>query len=198
MKKFLHVGCGVKNKCDTTEEFFQWQELRFDIDPKVNPDILGTMTDMTMIEDEYTDAIFSSHNIEHLYAHEVPIALSEFYRVLKKDGYVVLTCPDLQAVCSLVVADGLTDVAYVSLAGPISPIDILYGFRPALKIGNFYMAHRTGFTQKTLIQAFESNRFISTISIKRAAPYYDIWFLASKENLDHEKMLKLAKLHFPS
>jgi len=191
------VGCGLKTKCDTTEEFSHWQELRYDIDPKVNPDILGTITDMSMTEDEYTDGIFSSHNIEHLYAHEVPIALSEFYRVLKKDGYVVLTCPDLQAVCSLVAADGLTDVAYVSPAGPISPIDILFGFRPALKIGNFYMAHRTGFTQKTLIKAFESNGFKRTISIKRAAPYFDIWFIASKENFSDESILELAKLHFP-
>ncbi len=148
------------------------------------------MTNISFIEDEYTNGIFSSQNIEHLYAHEVPIALSEFYRFLKKDGYVVLTCPDHQAVCSLVVADGLTDVAYVSPAGPITPI--LYGFRPALKIGNFFMAHRPGFTKKTLIHAFECNGFKSTISIKRAAPYFDIWFIASKENLDDEKMLKLA------
>ena len=91
--------CGEKTKCNTTEEFSQWQELRYDIDPKVDPDILGSMTDMSIIGDEYTDGIFSLHNIEHLYAHEVPVALREFYRVLKKDGYVVLTCPDLQAVC---------------------------------------------------------------------------------------------------
>ncbi len=92
---------------------------------------------MSMIEDEFTDGIFSTHNFEHLHTHEVPIALSEFYRVLKKDGYVVLTCPDLQAVCSLVVADGLTDIAYVSPAGPISPNNILFGFRPALKNWQF-------------------------------------------------------------
>ena len=41
------------------------------------------------------DAVFSSHNIEHLYPHEVPLALKEFMRVLKPDGFVLMTCPDL-------------------------------------------------------------------------------------------------------
>jgi hypothetical protein len=96
-----------------------------------------------------------------------------------------------------VAEDRLTDVAYVSPAGPISLLDILFEFRPALKIGNFYMAHRTGFTQKTLIQAFESNGFKRTISIKWAAQYFDIWFIASKENFSDESIFELAKLHFP-
>jgi predicted SAM-dependent methyltransferase len=31
------------------------------------------------------DAVVSSHNMEHLYPHEVPLALAEFVRVLKPD-----------------------------------------------------------------------------------------------------------------
>ena len=45
------------------------------------------MTDMPAVEDAYVDAVFSSHNIEHLYAHEVAEALSEFKRVLNEDGF---------------------------------------------------------------------------------------------------------------
>ncbi|WP_206075625.1 class I SAM-dependent methyltransferase [Polynucleobacter aenigmaticus] len=103
MKKFLHVGCGPQYK--TQLKGFNsddWQEIRFDIDPKVSPDIEGTLTDMVLVPSESVDAIFSSHNIEHIFPHEVPVALSEFYRVLKPDGIVVLTCPDLQSVCEAV------------------------------------------------------------------------------------------------
>jgi len=71
--------------------------------------------------------------------------------VLKDDGFAVITCPDLQPVCALVAEDKLTDTAYMSPAGPIAPLDILYGLRSALAAENLYMAHRVGFTLKVLM-----------------------------------------------
>ena len=50
----------------------------------------------------------SPHNIEHLYPHEVSLALAEFRRVLKPEG-LFDPCPDLQSVCNLVAEDKLTD-----------------------------------------------------------------------------------------
>ena len=93
MKTFLHVGCGPKRKDRTTSGFADWNELRFDINEFVQPDLVGTMTDMSSVSTESVDAVFSSHNIEHLYPHEVPVALSEFLRVLKPDGFALITCP---------------------------------------------------------------------------------------------------------
>ena len=197
MKKFLHVGCGLKNKYATTPEFAKWQEIRYDIDSSVEPEIIGSMQDMSVVQNESVDAIFSSHNIEHLYFHEIPIALSEFYRVITKEGYVVITCPDLQSVCSLVAEDKMEEVAYMSPAGPIAPVDMLFGYRAAIQNGNIYMAHNTGFTQKTLIKSFENIGFTRTISIKRPSPYFDIWMVAFKENLKDELMRDIAALHFP-
>ena len=100
MPVFLHVGCGPKHKDRTPFASQNWREIRLDIDSAVQPDVIGTMTDMKAVRDASVDAVFSSHNIEHLYPHEVPIALAEFYRVLKPDGFVLLTCPDLQSVCA--------------------------------------------------------------------------------------------------
>ena len=124
MKTFLHVGCGPKRKDQTTRGFNQdtWQERRLDIDESVKPDVIGTMTQMPAVAAGSVDAIFSSHNIEHLYPHEVPLALAEFLRVLKDDGFLVVTCPDLQSVCGLVAQDKLTEPAYQSPAGPIAPV----------------------------------------------------------------------------
>ena len=119
MKSFLHVGCGPQNK--TGLKGFnsdEWKEIRFDIDENVNPDIQGTLTDMSLVDSSSVDAIFSSHNIEHIFAHEVPIALREFNRVLKDDGIVVITCPDLQSVCEAVAKNKLLEPLYVSPAGP--------------------------------------------------------------------------------
>lgn len=196
MKKFLHVGCGLKNKNETTPEFAKWQELRYDIDSSVEPEIVGSMVDMSALKNESVDAIFSSHNIEHLYFHEIPNALNEFYRVIVKEGYVVITCPDLQSVCSLVAQDKSEEIAYTSPAGPISPVDIIFGYRRAIQNGNIYMAHKSGFTQKTLINYFEKSGFKRTISITRPAPFFDIWLIAFKQIISDDSMKRIATLHF--
>ena len=198
MKSFLHVGCGPKRKDRTTKGLNtpDWSEIRLDIDASVAPDVIGTMTDMSAVATASVDAVFSSHNIEHLYPHEVPLALSEFLRVLKPDGFFVVTCPDLQSVCKLVAEDKLTEPAYTSPAGPITPLDILYGHRPPMARGNLFMAHRCGFTEKVLSGTLQSSGFKRVASMKRGAPYFDLWALATKEDLNEEELLSLAKNHF--
>ena len=196
-KTFLHVGCGLKNKEKTTNEFANWKEIRFDIDESVKPDLLGSMTDMRNVANESVDAIYSSHNIEHLYPHEVPLALFEFLRVLKPNGYLVLTCPDLQSVCALIAEDKLTEPAYISPAGSIAPIDILYGHRPAMQQGNLYMAHRCGFTQKVLANTMQVAGFKKTATKRRQSPFFDLWVLASKIEITDEEITIMANLQFP-
>jgi predicted SAM-dependent methyltransferase len=196
MKSFLHVGCGRKNKTQTTIGFNtpQWQEIRFDIDPGVQPDMIGTMTDMKAVAQESVDAIFSSHNIEHLYPHEVPIALGEFLRVLKPDGIAVITCPDLQSVCALVASNQLTQPAYQSPAGAITPLDMLYGHRASLQQGNLYMAHRCGFTRDVLKGTLKGAGFASVVTLARPQ-YFDLWAFASKSPLTPQELVNLVNGH---
>jgi len=197
MKSFLHVGCGRKRKERTTKGLNSsgWTEIRLDIDASVVPDVIGTMTDMSAVATASVDAVFSSHNIEHLYPHEVPLALSEFLRVLKPQGFFVVTCPDLQSVCKLIAEDKLTEAAYTSPAGPIAPIDILYGLRSSMAQGNLYMAHRCGFTQKVLTATLQAAGFKAVATMSRAHPYFDLWAVASKEALTEEQMRALAVAH---
>ena len=198
MKTFLHVGCGPKQKDRTTRGFntSNWKELRFDIDEAVQPDLVGTMTDMSSVASGSVDAVFSSHNIEHLYPHDVPVALAEFLRVLKPDGFAVITCPDLQSVCALIAEDKLTEPAYTSPAGPIAPLDILYGHRPALARGNLYMAHRCGFTQKVITGTLQAAGFAAVAAKRRGHPYYDLWALATASALPEPELRELALAHF--
>ena len=200
MKTFLHVGCGPQHKDRTTRGFNtpEWNELRLDIDASVEPDIIGTMTDMSAVADESVDAIFSSHNIEHLYPHEVGTALREFLRVLKPDGFLVVTCPDLQEVCRLVAEDKLLDPAYTSPAGPIAPLDILYGHRPPMARGNLYMAHRCGFTENVLIGTLRSCGFTAVACRRRARPFFDLYAVASKGAMLEAELRSLAQAHFPN
>lgn len=72
----LHVGCGPKEVGVLPEEFQtdSWHEIRLDIDPDVQPDMVASITDMRQVEDGQCRAVWSSHNIEHLQPWDVPVA----------------------------------------------------------------------------------------------------------------------------
>ncbi|WP_454630034.1 class I SAM-dependent methyltransferase [Bradyrhizobium cenepequi] len=128
-----------------------WEEVRFDIDPEVKPDVLGSILDLGgSFEPQSFDAVWSSHVLEHLYAHEVFPTLRQFHRVLKPDGFALITSPDLESVAQFIVEHGIAAIAYNSPAGPIRPLDMLYGHSRAIEEGHVYMAHRTGFTAERL------------------------------------------------
>ena len=188
MKKLLHIGCGPKTILQIKGfDPSDWQEIRFDIDPYVKPDVIGTLTDMSALESDSVDAVFSSHNIEHLYPHEVPLALKEIFRVLKPSGFLLLTCPDIQSVSEMVAKDQLTEPLYNSAAGPISAIDILYGHRGFIAQGNHFMAHRCGFTFKVLTGSIIAEGF-KTIIGRRDQKNYALWVMAFKaENNEIDK-----------
>lgn len=194
IKTILHVGPGHRQNGARLPVAFrspEWREIRLDIDPANEPDIVGSMLDMAAVESESVDAVYSSHNIEHVYPHEVGIVLKEFLRVLKLDGFLVITCPDLQTVCSLVAEDKLTEAAYQSPAGPITPLDILYGHGAALAAGHHYMAHKGGFTLKSLTAALHAAGF-QAIAGKRRTQGLDLWVVASKGAIREDEILSLA------
>jgi len=198
-KNILHIGPGHRANGAKLPKYFQnssWKEIRLDIDPKTEPDILGDMLSMPLVEDESIDVIFSAHNVEHVHGHEVPIAFKEFLRVLKPEGYLVITCPDLQSVAQLVASDKLEDPAYESNAGPITPLDIIYGHNKAIAVGHNFMAHKTGFTLKTLTKHLHQAGFSSSIG-KRRPQGFDLWITASKNQLSEPDLRHLASAIFP-
>jgi SAM-dependent methyltransferase len=148
----LNVGCGYPLRQKLHPHFHgpEWREIRLDLDPDVQPDIVCSITDMGSVAADSFDAIWSSHNLEHLQRHEVPVALAEFIRVLKPRGLLLLTLPDLRQVARLVIEGRLEDQAYMSLSGPITALDMIFGHTASLAGGNRFMAHRTGFTAQTL------------------------------------------------
>ena len=178
----LHVGCGLpgEGKLPSNYQAPGWQEIRFDINPGVKPDIVGDMQSMPMIRDNSVDAVFSSHNIEHLYHHEVLPTLREFHRVIKKGGHVLLKCPDLQQIARLIAEDRLMDPVFSPPAGPIAPIDMVYGYRVSLAKGKDYMAHKTGFTPSSLKDLLERAGFQDIHIATQPEPLLEIVALAAK------------------
>ena len=93
-----------------------------DLDPAVHPDVVGSMTDMRAhFGGQRFDAVWSSHSLEHLHSYEIPIALKEFRRVLKDDGFALVTCPDLETVMTLFLRPLARTMWFTgSAAGPIT------------------------------------------------------------------------------
>jgi predicted SAM-dependent methyltransferase len=176
----LHVGCGHRLPQRLHKHFHgpKWREIRLDIDPAVNPDILCSITDMNPVVTASVDAVWSSHNLEHVYRHEVPKALDEFIRVLKPGGLLLLTVPDLQQVAQLVAADQLEQQAYVSPSGPVTPLDMIFGHTPSLARGHRFMAHKTGFTRQSLYKLLSEAGFVEVRA--RRGGFFDLWAAAHK------------------
>lgn len=196
-RTLLHVGCGQATKAHAGPGFQsdEWREVRLDIDPEARPDIVGTVLDMPLVPGAAVDAVFSSHTLEHLYAHEIPVALAEMRRVLRDDGIAIATVPDIQAAARMIAEDRLFDPAYESPAGTITPFDIVFSYRGFVGRDRPYMAHHSGFTLTTLVQAFRDAGFQGVIGI--CHPVFTLWVLATKQPQDDETLRQLAREFIP-
>ena len=199
-KILLNVGAGHPKSGARIPGAFQsseWKEVRLDIDPANEPDVIGTMLDMSAVANESADALYSSHTIEHLYPNEIPQAMKEFLRVLKPQGYAVITCPDLQAAAEMIAQDMLMETAYTTGSGMVvTPFDIVYSHREYTGRDKPYMAHHCGFTLKVLNGTLRSNGFAS-VAGKRRARGLDLWVVATKQQMDEGALRELAEKVLP-
>jgi predicted SAM-dependent methyltransferase len=198
MKKLLHVGCGTA-KLEKLPKGFNdgnWQEVRFDIDdsPAIAADILGTITDMNNVEDASVDALYSSHNIEHVYYHQVLDVLKEFKRVTKPNGFCVITCPDMQTIAKFMAEGKFDEPLYHSPSGPISPLDIAYGHIKSIEHGHEYMAHKMGLSHKLLGDFLQKAGFAKYLT-KRRAHKYDLWAVAFNYDLEYPEAREIFEAY---
>jgi len=195
MKRVLHIGPGKSGVLPHTFSPLEWEEVRFDLDRITEPHIVGNITDMGMIENETFDAVFSSHTIEHLYPLEVKKALEECLRVLRSDGFLLIVCPDLEAVAAEIVKGNLLGTLYEFPGGSVSAIDILYGHRAHLAAPHYreFMSHRTGFTLPVMLASVRGVGFGAAVG-KRRQGCYDLWVYASKKVLTDAEIELLARL----
>ncbi|WP_206679539.1 class I SAM-dependent methyltransferase [Vreelandella salicampi] len=179
-KRFLNVGCGSAGPERLPECFQQddWQQIRLDINPAVKPDIIADLTDLSAVQTGSIDAVYSSHNIEHLYLHETTVALQEMHRVIRPGGFLLITLPDLQQVAKLIAQGKLSEEIYRSPVGPITPLDMLYGHQASVERGNTYMAHKCGFDKHSLSTALLNAGF-HEVRVTADA-HYNLWGYAQK------------------
>jgi len=166
IKKVLNVG-GNSKDIALPDIYNGWTQVWLDIDPAVNPDVLCDARELLSLTGNTYDAIYCSHNLEHYYRHDVKKVLAGFYHVLKKDGFVHIRVPDMAAVMRAFVENDMdiNDVLYESPAGPITIQDVMYGWGKEIeRSGNDFFAHKTGFTETSLIATLIDASFYQVYS----------------------------------
>jgi ubiquinone/menaquinone biosynthesis C-methylase UbiE len=148
--------------------FLNWREMRVDVDPRAEPEILASAADLSQIGNGSVAAIWTAHCIEHLFAHDVTRALAEFRRVLSDDGFACIIVPDMQTVARYVADDKMHEVLYMSPIGPITAHDIMFGHGESLSRGHIAMAHRCGFTPTLMLQRLKDAGFAEIILRRRS------------------------------
>ena len=147
--RVLHAGCGddpLPEWCAAREE------VRLDVRPGARVDIVA---DIRYLSDDLIssfDAVVCLHCLEHVTWHEAQDVLRGFARVLRPGGVAFITVPDLDGVrCN-------DKVVYQSPAGPITGIDMFYGYqRQVINIPE--MTHKCGFVSETLHNALAHTGF---------------------------------------
>ena len=166
MKKVLNVG-GSKKSIALPSHFAGFEHLLLDIDPGGLPDFVSDARELTSLQAGQFDAVYCSHNLEHYYQHEVPRVLAGFMHVLKDGGFAQVRVPDIHELMKLTIESALDieDVLYVSDRGPITILDVLYGHGDQIaRSGQDYFAHKTGFTNKSLVAALRAAGFSKVLS----------------------------------
>jgi hypothetical protein len=161
MRRVLNVG-GNSKDIPLPENYRGWENVLLDIDPRGKPDVVCDARALTTMPGAAYDAVYCSHNLEHYYRHDVPKVLAGFRHVLKDAGFAHIRVPDIGEVMRQVVQKSMDidDVLYQSPAGPITVRDVFYGYGVEIeRSGNDFFAHKTGFTQKSLVRMLESCGF---------------------------------------
>jgi SAM-dependent methyltransferase len=179
----LNVGSGPPGGGQAPAMFAPWRQVRVDVDPAAQPDIVADVTNLAPVGAGTVDAVWTAHCIEHLYEHDVAAALGEIGRVLKDDGFACIVVPDLQRIAALIAEDRMHETLYIAPAGPITPHDIVFGFGPAIARGQLAMAHRCGFTPSAMMRHVSAAGFGGYAVLRRAN--YELAAVVRKRDWDH-------------
>ena len=161
MKRLLNVGGGSKS-IQLPPEYAGFEHVLLDIDPVGKPDIVLDGRKLTELPAGQFDAVYCSHNLEHYFRHDVPKVLGGFFHVLKPGGFAQIRVPDLMELMRKVLQGNmdLEDTLYVSPAGPVAPMDVIYGLGRQIETsGVDFFAHKTGFSAQSLTRAVEKVGF---------------------------------------
>lgn len=88
----LHLGCGKR---------FIDGFVHIDAVDYPHIDHVATIDNLSFIQDNTVDLIYSCHVIEHFKRKDLPRVLKEWHRVMKKGGIFRVSVPDFKKLCEV-------------------------------------------------------------------------------------------------
>ncbi|MDD5169200.1 MAG: methyltransferase domain-containing protein [Syntrophales bacterium] len=151
--KGLHLGCGNSLlpgiiNCDLYNP---------------NADLQVDSTDLSMFADNTIDLIESHHMIEHLSFSDTAKAMTEWNRVLRPGGLLIITCPDLTRICRKWI---MFTILY-----PFFPLPEKLDYIVKMMVGSQEhdgMFHKNSFDERRLSRLLADHGFKKDFSL---APY---------------------------
>lgn len=137
------------------------------------------LTELSQIESDSYDFIWSVNHLSCLNAHEIPVVVKEIYRILTPNGLATLSVPNLNSVSEVIAGGKLEGELYKVGDNSVAPIDLVYGNRKFIATGHPYLASKTGFSPTTLGNKFFNIGF-GRITIDALAMPHVIWLTAFK------------------
>lgn len=117
-----------------------------------NVDIVTSAHDLSMLEDESVDEILAEHLLEHLTFFQANRALTEWYRVLKPEGKLIIEVPDLEGLCRAFL-EATNYERFQSNQGHWGVIHHLYGHQKGRsEEENLAQTHKSGYTEWRLCE----------------------------------------------
>ena len=108
---------------------------------------------------------------------------------MSKDGELFIQVPDLKVCAEAILKGNYAKKLYDSPAGPIMPLDMIYGHTKHIASGNYFMAHKMGFTSELLYNLVAQAGFKTVVCFTGE---YSIHCLATKRpNLKVEMQKRL-------
>jgi len=196
--RLLNVGGGNK-RIPIPAHFAGWEHQMLDIDPNSGADVVCSATEIKeRLADKGYDAVYCSHNLEHYHRHDLPKVLDGFKYILTDDGFAEIHVPNMRDVfMALASGKDIEDIAYISQAGPIKYVDIVYGLGAMIEHGNEFMAHKNGFTPKSLGETLFKSGF-KWVFVGENKPNMEIVAFAFLNHPTERQMQDLKLLHAPN
>ncbi len=185
-KKVLHMGISsaAPGQAETTFKPGEWDIVRLDPDPRIKADIQTSMINLEGVESEAYDAVWMPHVLQRMFAPDGFAMLQKLHGVVRDEGFIVVTVPDVQLAAAYAANNRLLEVLYNSPAGDITPHDMIYGFSRHIASGLRQMAHRRGFTAESLGVLLRDAGF-SNVTVRPET--YDLTAIAYKYDYDNPK-----------
>lgn len=144
----LNVCCGIRIREG-------WVNIDVVAVNGTQPDILADAKKIPL-EDNCADELMCIHGFEHFYRYEVDDLITEWKRLLKPKGLLILEMPDLIKCCENVLSG-------YSLTGKHADQMGLWGLYGDPQGGNPWMGHRWGWSPKSLRTFLKSHGFINIV-----------------------------------